>query len=251
MVFGQANPKRFSIYLLSPKIKNNQLASLDLKTLKPYGESLVEISDISSYLKDTHEIRFGYKGADKLLKSKESISGEFFAVFVNDEAIYTGAFLSGNSSFIYDGVYIDLEEIQGEYPTMRLKLGDRFTGTDPRSDERIFTELAKGGFLYEKLEVVGKLKKITATGKRHASWIFTFSLDSILKGKYPEKEITFEKFADFGGSKLRSLLKADETAFTGENFESNFNFEKEIILFFEVQVKSENPGMYLADFRAK
>lgn len=255
IVFGQANPKRFSIYLLSPKIKSNQLASLDLKTVKPYGEPLVEIGDISSYLKDTHEIRFDWSGADRLKRKKDLLKGKSFAVFVNDEAIYTGAFWTKIYSQSFDGVYIDLDEIEGEFPKVKLNLGypteKFFTGNDPRSDERIFTELAKGGFLYEQLEAVGKLKKIIATGKRHASWIFTFSLDSIIKGKYPEKEITFEKFSDFGGGKLVALLKADDTSRIGESLESRLNFDKEIILSFEIQVKSENPGIRLVDSRAK
>lgn len=255
MVFGQSNPERFSIYRLPPNIKNNQLASLDLKNLKPYGKPLVEIGDISSYLKDTHEIRFNFTGADKLKKMKKSLLGKPFAVFVNGEAIYTGAFWTNLYSQSFGGVYIDLNEIEGDFPTVKLRLGypgeKFFTGKDPRSDERILKELENGGFLYELLEVVGKCRKIVGTGKRHLSWYFTFSLDSTVKGNYPAKEITFEKFADFGGNKLLDLLEANRGLNKSENSESFFNSNKEIILLFEIQVKAVEPKIISIDAKAR
>ncbi len=241
--------------MLPARIKIDQLASLDLKNLKPFGKPVVEIGDISTYLKDTHEIRFNYSGANKLKKLKDTLGGKPFVIFVNDEAIYTGAFWSYLYSLSFNGVYLDLDEIEGDYPKVQLRLGypskKFFTGKDPRSDERIFDELEKGGFLYEQLEVIGKCKKIVATGKRHASWVFTFSLDSTVQGNYPGKEISFEKFADFGGNQLRALLEVEKDSRLGENSEISFNSKKEIVLKFEVQVKPTAAKINLIDFFAR
>jgi hypothetical protein len=252
IVFGQANDPRFSIHLLSPKIKSNQLAAINLKNLRPSGKPLLAFSEITSYLKDKHEIRFNYSAVEALRKTKRDFKGRSFAVFVNGEAIYAGAFWSGIYSQSFDGVYINLDELHDDFPMVTLKLGyptaKFFTGQDPRADERIFAELEKDGLLYEEVKVIGKCREIHATGKRHQSWFFTFSLDSTVRGKYPDKEIRFERYADFGGIKLLELLEAFKDLEEGESPSNAFNPKKEIILLFQAQVTVNRPKVISVDF---
>lgn len=53
---------------------------------------------------------------------------------------------------------------------------------------------------------VGRCKKIRPTGKRHQSYFFTFEITRVVAGTFDKREITFELYADFGGSYLLEQL---------------------------------------------
>lgn len=72
----------------------------------------------------------------------------------------------------------------------------------------------------DNLIFVGRCKKIRPTGKRHQSYIFTFEITRVIAGTFDRREITFELFADFGGSYLLGQIGYDR--------ENNFDAEKEI-----------------------
>ena len=64
----------------------------------------------------------------------------------------------------------------------------------------------------------GTLISVTPTNKAHQSYIFTMSVDKLIKGKYKEKEISFECYAGFGGNELLEYFQCDY-----ENADSVFN----------------------------
>lgn len=263
MVLAQNNsPKGFNIYLF-PSVKTDQLSTLDLKKLKPKGKPFIAESEILHYQKETHEFQIDYIASDRFKELKIPVSGLSFAVFVGDEAIYAGAFWTSLSSKSFGGIVINKEKAIGkqpyysnsDFPFLKLELGypsaEHFKEKDLRADEKIFKALENGGLLYEYFEAVGKCKNIVGTGKRHASWIFTFKLDSTVNENFPNKEHTFELFADFGGSKILSLLETDSGLKIGDNPQSAFNSDKEIVLKYSIQMKPISPKILLRDFWAK
>jgi hypothetical protein len=264
MVLAQDNSKKgFAIYLLPDNIKSNKLATLDLRKLKPFGKPFIAQNEIISYQKETHGFQIDYLASDRLKKLQIPVSGKPFAVFIGDKAIYTGAFWTSISSQSFDGVIINKQKAIGnppyysntDYPILTLETGyptsEKFKGNDPRSDERILKNLEQNELLYEYFETVGKCQKLIGTGKRHASYVFTFSLDSTVNGNFPEKLYTFEQFADFGGTKMLSLLEANKGLKIGENPVSAFDSNKKILLKLSIQVKSSEPKIYLEDFWVK
>lgn len=48
----------------------------------------------------------------------------------------------------------------------------------------------------------GKLLSVVPTGKRHQSYIFTFEVEKIIKGKYKNKEVSFECYAGYHGNEI-------------------------------------------------
>lgn len=62
---------------------------------------------------------------------------------------------------------------------------------------------------FENFIFAGRCKKIRPTGKRHQSYFFTFEVVRIIAGTSEKREITFELYADFGGSYLLEQLDYD------------------------------------------
>lgn len=62
---------------------------------------------------------------------------------------------------------------------------------------------------FKNLIFVGRCKKIRPTGKRHQSYFFTFEILRVLAGTFDKQEISFELYADFGGSYLLEQLDYD------------------------------------------
>jgi len=247
----------FAVYLLPEDITPNQLKNLDLKKLKPIGKPFIAENDIQFYQKETHAFRIGYLAAERLKKINDGKSGRTFAVFVGNEAIYAGAFWKSISSQSFDGIIIDPFKSVGkppyysnsDYPILTLELGypspAYFKSIDLRADSRIFKALENTGKLYEKLELVVKCKKITASGKRRPSSYFEFEIVTVTKGEFKDKEIQFELF----DGKLLPELDAELGWGAGENVE--FNPDREIVLEMSKQVGKEKPKWFLIDYRKK
>ncbi len=250
MIFAQNN-KGFALYLLPENIKSEELSNLDIKKIKPAGKPFISINDISTYLKNTHEFVLHYEETKRLRKLKVPVSGTPFIVFVGDEPIYTGAFWNGFSSVSFKGVVIDVSNLVGDFPTLKLELdypplATKNISFDPRPDQRIFNDLKKNDRLYEQVWLTGKCKKIRATGKRRQSYVFTFAVVSVVKSTFEENEVSFEIFDD-AGKPLRTALQAESVS--NSYVEENWRFtNKEILLKFNRLVSDTKRNIHLVDF---
>jgi hypothetical protein len=245
IIRGQQKPKEFALYLLPSLGKRPQrLRALDIRTLKKPAEApLISAADIDHYQKDRHEIGLHYTAAVRLNKIAADLQGRPFAIFVGDEPIYAGAFWPSIWSQSYDGVNIDTFDFKGDFPVLKLRFGyprEKFaTMPDPRSDSRIFKAFEDAKMLRQELVIRGKCKLMKDTMKRRAGIIFTFSVDSVVKGNYKDPEITFETWADMEGGKLMEALDAKGMPY-GDNWA--FDKDKEVLLKFEQRTDlSEGP----------
>lgn len=139
----------FAIYLLAQNNPPQQLAILSHLELEE--NPLLSINDIVSYKKATHEIELTAIGYDRIASLSVPVDGISFAVCVNGQPIYAGAFWVGYSSLIFDGIVIDTIRASNEHPVLQIQLGypgpDFFSGDDPRSDPRILQALEQAGKL--------------------------------------------------------------------------------------------------------
>ena len=112
---------------------------------------LLSIDDILSYHQETHEIKLTATDYDKIAGLSVPVSGKAFAVCVDGQPIYAGAFWVGYSSLSFDGVVIDTLFASKEHPVLKIQLdypgSDFFQGDDPRSDPRILQALEEAGKL--------------------------------------------------------------------------------------------------------
>ena len=258
MVFGQkTSPKGFAIYLLPQSVKTNRLKAIDLKKLKPTGTPVITESDIRYYQKESHEFRVDNLAANRIKKINDQGGTRAFAVFVGDQAIYTGAFWKSILSQSFDGILINTFKAvgnrpynwQSEYPILTLETGypspSYFKGEDFRSDARIFKALEEAGKLYEEAELIVKCKKIRSSMKRRTSHIFTFDVVSVTKGEFSKKEFEIE-LLDY---ELLPELEYNKGIYAGKVV--NFNQNQEIILEISKQVGKEKPIWFLREYRKK
>jgi hypothetical protein len=110
------------------------------------GSPIVTVNDISSYDRNHHEITLTKSAFDRLASLDVPISGLGFAVCVNGEVIYSGAFWKPISSVSYAGPVITIPFDSQSIRTVKIDLGypssSFFQGQDPRSDPGIFDALA-------------------------------------------------------------------------------------------------------------
>ena len=258
MVSAQKNfVKGFALYLLPARINTNQLKTIDLKKLKPVGKPVITESDIRYYQKDNHQFRIDYPAADRIKKINNQGGTKSFAVFVDGEAVYTGAFWKSILSQSFDGIIIDTYKSVGDppyysntdYPVLTLESGypsaEYFKGADLRSDPRIFKALETAGKLYDEVELVVKCRKIRSSGKRRASSYFTFEVLAATKGEFKEKIIELELF----DGKLLPELDAEMGWSAGGNVD--FNPSIEIVLTISQQVGRDKPDWFLREYRKK
>ncbi|MEI6308646.1 MAG: hypothetical protein WCP58_03260 [bacterium] len=141
--------KGFSIYLTNPKIKPEQLPFLSHLELEV--EPILSNEDIVTYTQATHEIVLTASAAERIQSLRPPTSGLAFAVCVDSQPVYAGAFWPGYSSQSYDGVAIDPILVSKERPVIQIQLGypgsDFFQGEDPRSDPRVLKALQEDGKL--------------------------------------------------------------------------------------------------------
>jgi hypothetical protein len=110
------------------------------------GSPVITATDILSYDRNHHEITLTKSAFDRLASLDVPISGLGFAVCVDKEVIYSGAFWLPISSFAYSGPFIEQPLSTQSAHTVKIELGypssSFFQGQDPRSDPRIFDALA-------------------------------------------------------------------------------------------------------------
>jgi hypothetical protein len=139
----------FSIYLLAQNISPQQLAVLSHLELEK--NPLLSINDIVAYRKATHEIELTAAGYEKIHSLSVPVNGKAFAVCIDGQPIYAGAFWVGYSSLSFDGIVIDTLLATKEHAVIQIQLGYPgpafFRGDDPRSDPRILQALEQAGKL--------------------------------------------------------------------------------------------------------
>ena len=110
------------------------------------GTPVITANDIRSYDRNHHEITLIQSAFDRLASLDVPVSGLGFAVCVNKEVIYSGAFWTPISSMSYSGPVIIIPLGNQSADTVKIELGyptgTLFQGQDPRSDPRIFDALA-------------------------------------------------------------------------------------------------------------
>jgi hypothetical protein len=144
-----ATESGFSIHLLAQDTSPQQLAILSHLELEE--NPLLSINDIVSYRTATHEIELTATGYERIHSLSVPVGGIAFAVCVDGQPIYAGAFWVGYSSLSFDGVVIDTTLARSDHPVIRIQLGYPgpafFRGDDPRSDPRILQALEEAGRL--------------------------------------------------------------------------------------------------------
>lgn len=139
----------FSIYLLAQDTTPQELAILSHLELEE--NPLLSINDIVSYRKATHEIELTTTSYNRIASLSVPLNGKAFAVCVDDQPIYAGAFWVGYSSLSFDGIVIDTIRASKEHPVLQIQLGypgpTFFHEEDPRSDPRILQALEQAGKL--------------------------------------------------------------------------------------------------------
>ncbi len=110
------------------------------------GSPVITSSDIRSYDRNHHELTLILSAFDRLTKLEVPVYGLGFAVCVDKEVIYSGAFWSSVSSAAYNGPVIVMPLSGQTATTVKIELGypspSFFEGQDPRSDPRILDALA-------------------------------------------------------------------------------------------------------------
>jgi hypothetical protein len=146
---GPASQEGFAIYLLAQGISPQQLAILSHLELEK--QPLLSGSNIVAYSKATNEIELTASGYEHMHALSVPTSGKAFAVCVDGEPIYAGAFWVPISSQSFDGVVIDPQQATRQNPVIQIRLGYPtpafFRGDDPRSDPRLLQALEQAGKL--------------------------------------------------------------------------------------------------------
>jgi hypothetical protein len=127
----------FGIYFTAQDVSIDSLAILSY--IEPSDEPLISICDVKSYTSEVHEIELTASAADRI--QQMNLPGKAFVVCVDNQPVYSGAFMSAYFSRSYDGVVIMWPLVNDNGKTIRIELGypgeEFFRGEDPRSDPRI------------------------------------------------------------------------------------------------------------------
>jgi hypothetical protein len=149
-----AEGEGFAIYLLDPPVPPQELATA--AHVEIAAEPLISSADIVSYDRATHQIELTAAAYARVFGTDLSFPmlGVSFAVCVDRQPIYTGAFWAMISSHSFDGVVIMQvfeADPASERRAIRIELGypgsDFFSGEDPRSDPAVLEALERAGKL--------------------------------------------------------------------------------------------------------
>jgi hypothetical protein len=98
-----------------------------------------------------HGIELTNTGYETIHGLSVPMDGKAFAVCIDGQLIYGGAFWVRYSSWSFDGIVIDTTLATREHPVIQIQLGypgpSFFRGDDPRSDPRILQALEQAGKL--------------------------------------------------------------------------------------------------------
>jgi hypothetical protein len=144
-----AKGEGFAIYLTAHDTTASEIGTMGHRELA--GTPIISLSDIVSYSASTHEIELTPGAYERVETLEVPVSGKAFAVCVDGQPIYWGAFWTPISSLSFDEVTILLFK-GSESRIIGLELGypespEFFRGEDPRSDARILKSLKQAGKL--------------------------------------------------------------------------------------------------------
>lgn len=141
------------LYLLNSFKTLNNSCQIDESTAVANKEPLLAYSDMVSYDTKTYSFRLSNNGKQVIIDKGQNIHGNAFAVFANNELIYTGYFWAGFSSsscqwIVTDPMHLPLSD------EMKMNLGypgqiDGIFIPDNRNDPRILAIFRKDGKLIE------------------------------------------------------------------------------------------------------
>jgi hypothetical protein len=140
---------RVDIFLLDPGLTVPEALEMPLTQLPLATEPLIADEDILSYDWKTHRFEITETAMDRVMEMEVPVSGVPFAVAVDRQPVYVGAFWVLWSSLSFDGVVI-IPPMEKEATSLVLEAGypgypiDE-TWSDPRPDERIFQVLKESG----------------------------------------------------------------------------------------------------------
>jgi len=241
MTLAQATEEDFALYLLPAKIRTKDLSGLSMQKVKRPRVPLFTADDVFSYVRDRHEIVLHHRAGQRIKDLDVPASGRPFIVYADSRPIYTGVFRNGSSPIGFSGAAIDVSDLKGDFPVLKLEFDQRTSTPDPRHDSRIFEAMQTRSVLLEELWIYGKCTSIYATGKRRQSFVFGFDITSVARSTYDAATVSFEAFDDYGPS-LRAALAADMVARSGLfNQEWRLDTKKEILLKFLRRVGTK-PG---------
>lgn len=153
LISGCAGPKKseFAIYLLTQNvILHSDPLKSDYDSIKLEDTPIISSNDIIRYYKKTHEIELTPAAFERIKKLDVPGGGRDFAVCIDRNPIYFGAFWNPVSSLGFGGIVImkpfgtdkRIIQIQLGYPASKF-----FKGDDPRSNQKIFQSLRQKGKL--------------------------------------------------------------------------------------------------------
>jgi hypothetical protein len=132
----------FAIYLTG----RNPGFSPPSETTAISGNPILSISDLEAYDRNHHWLTLTPGAMERLAQLDVPVSGLEFAVCVDRQVVYVGAFWMTISSLPYDGPVIIKPYAGQDSRSISIELGypssGFFTGSDPRSDPKIFAGLA-------------------------------------------------------------------------------------------------------------
>ena len=146
------NGDGFAVYLLAGDPAPSRLASLS--HVEPVGPALISGDGLISYTRATHEMQLSAAAYGAISLLEVPLQGRSFAVCVDGEVVYTGAFVVDIWSGSFDGVVILkplTPEVSLERFSLSLELGcpgpTFFSGEDPRANASRLEALARAGKL--------------------------------------------------------------------------------------------------------
>ena len=147
--FTGSNDERFAIYLTEDDVSPAKLSILSHVDIAE--QPIIDVNDVVSYNANTHEITLTPDAFERVFTLQVPVSGKSFAVCVDKQPIYCGAFWTPISSISFDGVTIWQPFGSQESKVVRLELGypssSFYGGGDPRVNPRIFNSLEQAGKL--------------------------------------------------------------------------------------------------------
>lgn len=143
----------FSIYLLATEESAIELGDAPPADLQIRKEPVISSAEIVRYNWPNHEIELteeAYNRIQRLFATPVDVQGIPFAVCVDSEPVYVGAFWTPVSSISYSGVVIG-QPLSPDQRIISIGLGypgrQAFTGQDPRPDPKIKRSLESAGKL--------------------------------------------------------------------------------------------------------
>jgi hypothetical protein len=142
---------RFSIWLLEdPLLDTPDVVDIPLDALALDDSPLVPLANVDFYSQSTHTLYWGawYTGQLQDYLPQVPVYGLPFVVMADDQRIYLGAFVSGDSSVAFDHPVIVLDDMTATSATIAPGYPAATPPTpDPRADPRILQVLGEAGKL--------------------------------------------------------------------------------------------------------